>query len=260
MSFLLCQATSQNLEKKINCHNLRLWYVLVLDQTIWNSFFIFIFWAYAKACWQPWTGIEPMTPVVEAWSLNHWTAREVPSLVQSLSHVQLFATPWTAACQVSLFITSYQSLLKLMSIELVMLSNHLILCRPLLLLSSILHSLKVFFNESVLHIRQPKYWSFSFSISPSNEYAGLISFRIGWFYVLSVQGTVKSLLQYRSSKASILRHSAFFMVQRSHLCMTTGKSIAFIRRTFVSNWLSLFFNMLPRLVISSLLFQGASIF
>ena len=164
MSFLLCQATSQNLEKKINCHNLRLWYVLVLDQTIWNSFFIFIFWAYAKACWQPWTGIEPMTPVVEAWSLNHWTAREVPSLVQSLSHVQLFATPWTAACQVSLFITSYQSLLKLMSIELVMLFNHLILCRPLLLLSSILHSLKVFFNESVLHIRQPKYWSFSFSI------------------------------------------------------------------------------------------------
>ena len=179
---------------------------------------------------------------------------------QSLSLVQLFVTPWTAVCQASLFITSYQSLLKLMSIELVMLSNHLILCCPLLLLSSILHSLKVFFNESVLHIRQPKYWSFSFCISPSNEYAGLISFRIGWFYLLSVQGTVKSLLQYCSSKASILRHSAFFMVQRSHPCMTTGKSIAFIRWTFVSNWLSLFFNMLPRLVISSLLFQGASIF
>ena len=179
---------------------------------------------------------------------------------QSLSLVQLFVTPWTAVCQASLFITSYQSLLKLMSIELVMLSNHLILCCPLLLLSSILHSLKVFFNESVLHIRQPKYWSFSFCISPSNEYAGLISFRIGWFYLLSVQGTVKNLLQYCSSKASILRHSAFFMVQRSHPCMTTGKSIAFIRWTFVSNWLSLFFNMLPRLVISSLLFQGASIF
>ena len=141
MSFLLCQATSQNLEKKINCHNLRLWYVLVLDQTIWNSFFIFIFWAYAKACWQPWTGIEPMTPVVEAWSLNHWTAREVPSLVQSLSHVQLFATPWTAACQVSLFITSYQSLLKITSIEWVIPS-----IQPSFLLS--------FPSPSVFHLSQ----------------------------------------------------------------------------------------------------------
>ena len=160
----------------------------------------------------------------------------VLSSVQSLSHVQLFATPWTAACQVSLFITSYQSLLKLMSIELVMLFNHLILCRPLLLLSSILHSLKVFFNESVLHIRQPKYWSFSFNISPSNEYPGQIRSPLGWTgWILAVQGTLKSLLQYRSSKASILRHSAFFMVQSSRPCMTTGKSIAFIRWTFVSN-------------------------
>ena len=174
-----------------------------------------------------------MTPVVEAWSLNHWTAREVPSLVQSLSLVQLFVTPWTAVCQASLFITSYQSLLKLMSIELVMLSNHLILCCPLLLLSSILHSLKVFFNESVLHIRQPKYWSFSFCISPSNDYSGLISFRMDWLDLLAVHGTLKSLLQYCSSKASILRHSAFFMVQLSHPYMTTGKTIAWTRWTFV---------------------------
>ena len=193
-----------------------------------------------------------MTPVVEAWSLNHWTAREVPSLVQSLSLVQLFVTPWTAVCQASLFITSYQSLLKLMSIELVMLSNHLILCCPLLLLSSILHSLKVFFNESVLHIRQPKYWSFSFCISPSNEYAGLISFRIGWFYLLSVQGTVKSLLQYCSSKASILQRSAFFTVQLSHPYMTTGKTIALSRWTFIGKVVSLLLNMVPRLVITFL--------
>ena len=174
-----------------------------------------------------------MTPAVEAWSLNHWTVREVPSSVQSLSHVQLFATPWTAACQASLSITSYQSFLKLMSIELVMPSNHLILCRPLLLLPSIFPIIRVFSSGSVLHIRWSQYWSFSFS--PSNEYSELISFRIGWFDLLSVQGTLKSLLQYRSSEASILQHSAFFMVQCSHPCMTTGKSTALIRWTFVSN-------------------------
>ena len=193
-----------------------------------------------------------MTPVVEAWSLNHWTAREVPSLVQSLSLVQLFVTPWTAVCQASLFITSYQSLLKLMSIELVMLSNHLILCCPLLLLSSILHSLKVFFNESVLHIRQPKYWSFSFCISPSNEYAGLISFRMDWLDLLVVQGTLKNLFQHHSSKASIFWCSAFFIVQLSHPYMTTAKIIALTRRTFVGKVMSLLFNILSRLAITFL--------
>ena len=126
-----------------------------------------------------------------------------------LSRVLLFATPWTTACQASLSITKSRSLLKLMSIELVMPSNHLILCRPLLLLPSIFPSIRVFSNESVLHVRWPKYWSFSFSISPSKEYSGLISFRMDWLDLLVVQGTLKNLLQHRSSKASILRHSSF---------------------------------------------------
>ena len=138
------------------------------------------------------------------------------SSVQSFSCVRLFATPWTVAHQASLFITNSWSLLKLMSIELVMPSNHLILCHPLLLLPSIFPSIRVFSNESVLHIRWPKYWSFSFSISPSNEYPGLISFRRDWLDLLAVQGTLRSLLQHHSSKASILRHSAFFIVQLSH--------------------------------------------
>ena len=135
--------------------------------------------------------------------------------VQLLSHVQLFATPWTVACQASLSITNSQSLLKLMFLESVMPSNHLILCRPLLLLPSIFPSIKDFSNESVLRIRWPKYWSFSFSISPSNEYSGLISFGMDWLDFLAVQGTLKSLLQYHSSKASILWCSAFFIVQLS---------------------------------------------
>ena len=136
--------------------------------------------------------------------------------VQSLSCVRLFATPWTIARQASLSITNSQSPPKLMSIELVMLYNHLILCRPLLLLPSIFPSIRVFSNESALHIRWPKYWSFSFSNSPSNEHPGLISFRMDWFDLLAVQGTLKSLLQHHSSKASILWCSAFFMVQLSH--------------------------------------------
>ena len=144
-------------------------------------------------------------------------------VVQSLSGVWLFATPWTVAHQVSLSITNSQSLLKLMSIELVMPSNHLILRRPLLLLPSIFPSIRVFSNELALCVKRPKYQSFIFSISPSNEYSGFISFRIYWFN-LAVQGTLKSLLQYHSSKASILWHSAFFMVQLSHLYMTTGKT------------------------------------
>ena len=146
--------------------------------------------------------------------------------VQSLSCVQLFATPWTAACQASLSITSSQSLLKLMSIESVMPSNHLILCRPLLLSPSIFPSIRIFSNESVLCIRWPQYWSFSFSISPSNEYSGLISFRMDWLCLLAIQGTLKSLLQYYNSKASNLWCSAFFIVQLSHPYMTIRKTMA----------------------------------
>ena len=146
------------------------------------------------------------------------------SSVKSLSHVQLFATPWTALRQASLSITSSQSLLKFMSILSMMPSNHLILCHPLLLLPSLFPSIRVFSNESVLHVRWPKYWSFSFSICPSNEYSGLISFRMDWLDLLAVQGTLKSLLQHHSSKASILQCSAFFIVQFSHPYMTTGKN------------------------------------
>ena len=142
-------------------------------------------------------------------------------------------TPWTAARQASLSVTNSQSLLKHMSIESVMPSNHLILCRPLFLLPSIFPSIRAISNESVLHIRGPKYWSFSFSISPSNEYSGLISFRIDWLDLLAVQGSLKSLLQHHSLKASILQRSAFFTVQLSHPYMTTGKTIALTRRTFV---------------------------
>ena len=164
--------------------------------------------------------------------------------VQSLSHVRLFETPWTAAHQASLSISNSQSLLKLMSIELVMPSNHLILCQPLLLLPSIFPSNKVFSNKLVLHIRGPEYWSFSFSISPSNDYSGLISFRMDWLDLLAVGGTLKSLLQYHSLKTSILWRSAFFIVQLSHPYMTTGKTIALTRKTFVGKGLSLLFNML----------------
>ena len=155
------------------------------------------------------------------------------SSVQLLSCVRLFATPWTAARQASLSITNSQSLLKFMSIESVMPSNHLILCRPLLLPPSIFPSIRVFSNESVLRIRWPKYWNFSFNISPSNEYSGLNSFKLDWLDLLAVQGTLKSLQQH-SSKASILRHSAFFMVQLSHQYMTTGKTTAWTTQTFVS--------------------------
>ena len=154
--------------------------------------------------------------------------------VQSLNRVQLSATQWTTACQASLSITNSRSLLKLMSIESVMTSNHLILCCPFFLLPSVFPSISVFSDESVLRIRWPKCWSFSFSISPSNEHSGLISFRMDWLDLLAVQGTLKSLLQYRSSKASILRRSAFFILQLSHPYMTTGKTIALTRRTFVS--------------------------
>jgi len=174
------------------------------------------------------------------------------SLVQSLSRVRLFATLWTAAHQTSLAITNSQSLLKLMSIESVMLSSHLILCCSLFLPPSIFPSVRVFSNESVLLIEWSEYWSFSFNTSPSNEHSGLISFRMDWLDLLAVQGILKSLLQHHSSKASILWHSAFFIVQLSHLYMTTGKTIAFTRWTFVVKVMSLLFNMLSRLVITFL--------
>ena len=169
--------------------------------------------------------------------------------VQSLSHVQLFATPWTAAHQASLSITNSQSLLKLMSIESVIPSNHIILCCPLLLLPSIFPSIRVFAKESVLCIRWSKYWSFSFSISPSNEYSGLISFKMDWFDLFAVQGTLKSLLQHHSSKASILWCSVFSIVELSYPYTTAGKTKALTRQTFVMKVMSLLFNMLSRLVI-----------
>ena len=162
------------------------------------------------------------------------------SSVQSLSHVWLFATPWTTAPQASLSITNSQSLPKLMSIESVMPSSHLVLCRPLLLLPPIPPSIRVFSNESTLRMRWPKYWSCSLSISPSNEHPGLISFRMDWLDLIAVQGTLKSLLQHHSSKASILQCSAFFIVQLSHPYMTTGKTIASTRRTFVGKVMSAF--------------------
>ena len=174
------------------------------------------------------------------------------SSVQLLSCVQLFSTPWITAPQALLSITNSQSLLKLISMESVMPSNHLILCHPLLLLPSIFPSIRVFSNESALRIRWPKYWSFSFCISPSNEHSGLISFRMDWLDLLAVQGTLKSLLQHHSSKASILWCSAFFIVQLSHPYMTTGKTISLMRQTFVDKVMSLLFNMLSRLVITFL--------
>ena len=172
-------------------------------------------------------------------------------LLQLFSH-SVVSNSWTPVWQASLSFTNSWSLLKLMSIESVMPSNHLILCHPLLFLPSIFLSIRVFSNESALHIRWPKYWSFSFSICLSNEYLGLISFRIDWFDFLAVQGTLKSFLQHHSSKASILRHPAFFVVQLSHPYMTTGKTIGLTRQTFIGKVMSLLFNMLSQLVIAFL--------
>ena len=189
------------------------------------------------------------------WQTLFWGAPkslQMVTSVQSLSHVRLFVTPWIAARQVSLSNTNSLSSPKPMSIESVMPSNHLILCHPLLLLPSIFPNIRVFSNESALRIRWPKYWSFSFSFSPSNEYSGLISFRIDWLDLLAVQGTLKSLLQHHSSKAPILWHSASFIVQLSHPYMTTGKTIGLTRWTFVGKVMSLLFNMLSRLVVTFL--------
>ena len=195
-----------------------------------------------------WLGYPKSRQVFEKW---------IRGLVQfssvqfsSLSHVQLFATPWTAARQASLSITNSWSLPKPMSIESVLPSNHLILCCPLLLLPPIPPSIGVFSNKSTLRIRWLKYWSFSFSICPSNEYPGLISFWMDWLNLLVVPGTLKSLLQHHSWKASILQCSAFFIVQLSHPYMTTGKTIALTKWTFVGKVMSLLFNMLSWLVMT----------
>ena len=194
-------------------------------------------------------------------SLLHWQWINLPSAlggdiqfssVQSLSHVRLFANPWTSAHQASPSIINSRSPPKPMSIVSVMPSNHLLLCHRLLLLPSIFPSIRVFSNESALWIRWAKYWSFSFNISPSNEHPGLISFRMDWLNLLAVQGTLKSLLQHHSSKASILQCAAFFTVQLSYPYMTTGKTIALTRWTFVGKVMSLLFNMLSRLVITFL--------
>ena len=170
----------------------------------------------------------------------------------SCSVVSDSVTPWTAPRQASLSINNFQSLLKLMSTESLMSSNHLILCHPLFLLPSIISSFRVFSNESVFHIRWPKYWSFSFNISPSNEYSRLISFRIDWLHLLALQGTLKSLLQRHSSKASLLQCSAFFIVQLSHPYMTTGKTIPLTWWTFVGKIMALLFNMVSSFVITFL--------
>ena len=188
-------------------------------------------------------GMFPSLSLLEDWAL---------SSVQSLSRVRLFATPQTAALQAPLSITNSQSLLKLMSIESVMPFNHLTLCHPLLLLPLIFPSIRVFSNESALCIRWPNYWSFSFNISPSNEHSGLISFRMGWLDLLAVWGILKSLLQHHSLKASVPQHSAFFIIQLSHPYMTTRKTIALTRWTFVGKVMSLLPNMLSRLVIAFL--------
>ena len=187
--------------------------------------------------------------LVFSFSLDKSPVELLDCSVQSLSRVRLFVTPWTAARQASLSITNSRSLLKFMSIESVRLSNHLILCCPHFLMPSIFPSIRVFSNESVLHIRWPKYWTFSFSISPSNECSGLTSFRMDWLDLLAVQGTLKSLLQHHSSKASILQCSAFLIVQLSHPYMTAGKTIALTRRTFVGKIMSLLFNILTKCVI-----------
>ena len=209
-------------------------YVKSLQSTLWYSHNI-LEWAklmekYQKVYCLWWDEVE----LTEK---SHGAAFWNDFVVQSLSCVQVFATPWTTACQASLSFTNSQSFLKLMSIELVMLSNHLIYCHPLLLLPSIFPSIRVFSTESAFSIRWPKYWSSSFSISPSDEYSRLISFRIDWLDPLTVQGTLKSLPQHYSSKASVLQRSAFFMVQLSYPNMTPGKT-----NTYIETWLLVVFN------------------
>ena len=203
-----------------------------------------------RVAWQAtvqWSRRESHAPERTGTECRHGTAIYISQSVQSLSHVWLFLTPQTVAHQASLSITTYQSLLKLMSIESVMPSNHLILCHPLLFLPSIFPSIRVFSKESVLPIRWPKYWSFSFNSSPSNEYSRLISFRMDWLNLLAVQRTLKSLLHHHCSKTSVLQCSAFFTVQLPHSYVTNGKTIALTIWNFVSKVTSLLLNMLSSL-------------
>ena len=196
--------------------------------------------------------LEVRSPDTQAATEGLGVAAVHSAPAQLLSRVRLSVTPWPAARQASLSITNSWSLLKFMSIESVIPSHHLILCGPLLLPPSIFPSIRGFSSKSVLHIRWPKYWIFSFSINPSNEYSGLISFRMDWLNLLAVQRILKGLLQYHSSKASVLQCSAFFILQLLYPYMTTGKTIALTRWTFVGKVMSLLFNMLSRLVIAFL--------
>ena len=202
------------------------------------------------------TGNASESRKCNGWRISYtWLSKDISSSISSvqlLSHFRVFATPWIAAHQASLSITNSRSSLRLTSIESVMPSSHLILCHPLLLLSPIPPSIRVFSSESTLRMRWPKYWSFSFSIIRSKEIPGLISFRMDWLDLLAGHGTLNSLLQHHSSKASVLRRSSFFMVQLSHPYMTTGKTIALTRRTFVGKVMSLLLNRLSRLVITFL--------
>ena len=212
------------------------------------SIFLYAYLSSVYLLW--WDVCSDLLPIFKLGCLDFYSVQF--SSVQLLSHVQLFTTPWITAHQASLFITISRSSLRLTSIESVMPSSHLILCRLLLLLPPILPSIRVFSNESTLHMRWPRYWSFSLSIIPSKEIPGLISFRMYWLALLAVQGTLKSLLQHHSSKASILWRSAFFTVQFSHPYMTTGKTIALTRWTLVGKVMSLLLSMLSRLVITFL--------
>ena len=203
-------------------------------------------------CWWECKLIQPLWKTVRRFVKKLWIK---PPSTQFSSITQSCLTlcdPMIAARQASMSITNSRSLLKLKSIDSVMPSNHLIICHPLLLPPSIFSSIRVFSNESALRIRWPKYWSFSFSISPSNEQPGLFSFRMDWLDLLAVQGTLKSLLQYHNLKASVLQHSAFFMVQLTYLYMTTGKTLALIIWTFVGKVMSLLFNTLSSLLIAFL--------
>ena len=233
---------------RMNIRTMIYWHNFVVVYYLKIFFWWFEMWGVSSPT-RDWTH----TPSIQSTVHRQGSPYYFFSSFKSLSFVRLFVTPWIPAHQASLSITNSQSLPKLMSIKWVMPSSHLILCRPLLLLPPILPSFRLFSNESTFHMRWPKYWTFSFSISPSNEYSGLISFRMDWLDLLAVEGTLKSLLQHHSSKASILWRSVFFTVQLSHPYMTTGITIALTRRTFVGKVMSLLFNMLSRLVITFLL-------
>ena len=228
------------------------WFIALLILFSAPTFLLFYFYYEILSCSKFFSLFKSLFILIIPYFKYYWNFKSLVSSVQSLSRVQLFATPWITALQASLSITNSQSLLKLIPIKSVMPSSHFILCRPLLLLPPIPPSIRIFSSESTLCMRWPKYWSFSLSISPYNEHPGLISFKMDCLDLLAVQGALKSLLQRHRSKASTLWRSAFFTVQLSHPYMTTGKTIALTRRTFVGKVMSLLFNMLSRLVITFL--------